>query len=160
MQAEIRVREALPADNASIRDMLEACGLPAPAMAPEPASGYAVAESGDRLVGVAGVEIHGSHGLLRSVAILPAWRGLSVGRRLVRDRLAWARASGLADVFLLTTDAAGYFERLGFKRVGRDRVPPEVRASEEFARLCPSSATAMMMEALLYPGERSRERPG
>jgi N-acetylglutamate synthase-like GNAT family acetyltransferase len=65
----------------------------------------------------------------------------------------------LADVFLLTTDAAGYLERLGFRSVERDAVPDQVRASDEFVRLCPKSATAMRMQASQHieekPGEHS-----
>jgi amino-acid N-acetyltransferase len=104
------------------------------------------------LVGVAGVEIHGREGLLRSVAVGPAWRGRAVGARLVRERLAWARAARLARIYLLTIDAAGYFERLGFIRVDQDAVPDEIKACPEFTSLCPNSAIVMMMRLEQDPG--------
>ena len=135
-------------DSPQVSALLAACGLPTSGVEERFPEAYAVAVAGEGLVAVAGVEVHGGHGLLRSVAVLPAWRGRSVGRGLVRDRLAWAETAGLPDVYLLTTDAEGYFERLGFTRVDRATVPVEVKASGEFASLCPESATVMVKRLL------------
>ena len=145
MEARFRIRKALDADWPSVSGLLAACGLPTSGIEQHLAEGYIVAADGDRPIGVAGIETHGGSGLLRSVAVLPVWRGRSVGRQLVRDRLAWAQEAGLTDVYLLTTDAAGYFEQLGFSRVDRDAVPDGIRTSDEFASLCPKSATVMAL---------------
>lgn len=146
MKAGIRIRKAEDTDRPQVCGLIAACGLPTAGAQEHLARGYALAERGQRLVGVAGIEIHGEYGLLRSLAVAPEWRGGSIGRDLVRDRLAWARAAGLRNIFLLTTKAAGYFERLGFKRVDRDAVPHEIKASHEFASLCPKTAIVMMSE--------------
>ncbi|MHB0886051.1 MAG: GNAT family N-acetyltransferase [Bacillota bacterium] len=105
---------------------------------------YAVATAADgRVIGVAGVEVHGDDGLLRSVATDAAWRGLGIGDTLVRDRLAWARGCGLKAVWLLTQTAADYFPRFGFSPADRASAPAALQKSEEFACACPRSAVAM-----------------
>ena len=63
----------------------------------------------------------------------------------MQDRLARARGLGLGSVWLLTTTAAGFFDQLGFARVERGSVPPELQASPEFATVCPGSAVCMRL---------------
>ncbi len=88
---------------------------------------------------------YGAFGLLRSVAVVPALRGGGVGRALVADRLAAARAMGLAAVYLLTTTAADYFRRLGFAPAPREEAPHNLAASPEFSGACPTSAKCMVL---------------
>ncbi|HEX2189316.1 MAG TPA: arsenic resistance N-acetyltransferase ArsN2 [Longimicrobiaceae bacterium] len=142
----VALRDARPVDLPRTLALLEAAGLPREGVAERFGAGYCVAETDGRLVGVAGVEEHGTDALLRSVAVAPRARGSGVGAALVRDRLARAAERGAASVFLLTTTAAGFFPRLGFRRVERAEVPAEVRASEEFAALCPAGAVVMRID--------------
>lgn len=107
---------------------------------------YVVAVSGNgELIGVAGVEVHGAHGLFRSAAVRADWRGQGVGEALTEDRIAWARAAGLEALFLLTQTAEGYWPRFGFQVTGRGGAPAALRASSEWAGACPASATAMRL---------------
>ena len=46
-------------------------------------------------------------------------------------------------VFLLTTSAQTLFEKLGYAAVDRARVPAAIRATTQFASLCPDSAAVM-----------------
>ena len=156
MTTESHIRQALAADSQQTGELLAACGLPTSGVEDYFPGGYAVAVADESvagqsmtsgtIVGVAGIEVHGRYGLLRSVAVLPVWRHQSMGRRLVENRLAWAATTGLADVYLLTTGAEGYFGRLGFVRVERGAVPDEIKASAEFASVCPESATVMIKQ--------------
>jgi N-acetylglutamate synthase-like GNAT family acetyltransferase/SAM-dependent methyltransferase len=107
--------------------------------------GYAIAERDGALVGLAGLEVHGRWGLLRSVAVSPHAQKGGLGAALVRDRLAWAEARGLAGVYLLTTTAPDYFRRLGFEAVERSAAPAEIQASVEFSSACPATAVVMVM---------------
>jgi N-acetylglutamate synthase-like GNAT family acetyltransferase len=84
-------------------------------------------------------------GLLRSVAVAGDERGRGTGARLVERALSNALGRGLHTVTLLTTTAADYFPRFGFREVGRDDVPSSVRASDEFRSVCPSTATVMIV---------------
>lgn len=107
---------------------------------------YAVLENAEGVVGVAGVEVYGDLGLLRSVAVTPRLHGTGLGGRLVEDRTAWARRRGLRALYLLTEGAGGFFARHGFREVERSRVAPEIRETQEFSRFCPESATVMALE--------------
>lgn len=117
------------------------CGNPT-ALADQFGPNYVVEDG----AGVAGIEKHGRYGLLRSVAVAPGARGKGVAQRLVRDRLEWAASEGLVAVYLLTTTAEAYFVKLGFERVAREDVPAEIRASREFASMCPASSVVMRRE--------------
>jgi amino-acid N-acetyltransferase len=97
------------------------------------------------LVGAAGLEPLGTLGLLRSVAVASAYRGQYIGQTLVDGLLHAARHNGLTHLYLLTTTADSYFERLGFERVSRDNVPDEVQQTSQFSSLCPSSAVVMRL---------------
>jgi amino-acid N-acetyltransferase len=97
---------------------------------------------GDR-VGGGGVEPHGTDGLLRSVVVERAARGRGIGGALCEALAGVARAEGVATLYLLTTDAAGFFGGHGFERVERDAVPEAIRGTTQFDDLCPASATVM-----------------
>jgi amino-acid N-acetyltransferase len=107
---------------------------------------FVVAEWGGRLVGVAGLEIHGRDGVLRSVAVHPSARGVGLGSRLTESVVESARVAGLRRLYLLTTTADSWFPRHGFRRIPRRAASPEVRASVEFREACPASALAMVRE--------------
>ena len=47
-------------------------------------------------------------------------------------------------IYLLTISGAAFFERLGYAACDRADVPPAVRASQQFAVLCPASAAVMV----------------
>jgi amino-acid N-acetyltransferase len=97
------------------------------------------------VVGVAALETHQHVGLLRSVAVAISERGRGTGIALVGDRLTWARAKGIREIYLLTTTAASLFARFGFKETSRESAPTILLNSPEFAALCPSSATCMSL---------------
>jgi len=137
------IRPARAADHDEVEALLRRAELPPDGLDEQFGDAYAVAEAEGRIVGAAGMEVHGDAGLLRSVAVDAAWRGRGLGEALTRERLAWAEARGLADVYLLTNTAAGYFPRLGFTSVARERVPEAVRGSLQFSSICPSSAAVM-----------------
>lgn len=94
-------------------------------------------------VGVCGLEITGETGLLRSLVVAPAWRSRNIASRLVAATEAHARALGLTQLHLLTEHADRVFERLGYVRVDRDVASPALRATRQFAALCPASAVLM-----------------
>jgi len=77
--------------------------------------------------------------------------------RDLRRLLDLAGGLGAGEAWLLTTTAADFFAALGFSRVPRDAAPPAVRATEQFARLCPESAVLMRLRlAMLAPPRITR----
>jgi len=105
------------------------------------------------LAGCAAVERHGSTALLRSVAVAEQERNTGLGQVMVSQMLERIRAEGMESVVLLTTTAADFFRRFGFRVINRDDAPAAVQESVEFQGACPASATVMHMDI------RARELP-
>jgi N-acetylglutamate synthase-like GNAT family acetyltransferase len=136
------VRPARSDDLPAVERLLTDAHLPLDGVA-EALPTFFVAEAGGALVGVAGLEVCCDNALLRSVAVEPAWRSHDVGRALV-TRVIWeAESRGIHALYLLTTTAERYFPSFGFRRIARDEVPADVRATAEFRSACPASATVM-----------------
>lgn len=108
---------------------------------------FVVREDDGRVVGVAGLEVHGGDGLLRSVAVDPTYRGQSLGAKLVAAAMERAALLRLRDVYLLTTTADRWFARHGFAACPRDGAPPAIAASWEFRTGCPATAVFMKRSA-------------
>lgn len=157
------LRRAEPGDRDRILRLLLDCELPGDGVEDHLGTGFVVAEHGSSIIGVAGLEQHGPHGLLRSVAVDPAWRARAVGKALTENRLDWAERAGLKSVYLLTLGAERFFARFGFKRVSRDLAPPTIAASPEFHSLCPATAVLMARECgdreLTSSADRLQARP-
>ena len=112
----------------------------------EALSRFVVMDDADGVVGVAGLEVHGADGVLRSVAVSPTRRGLGMGRSLTETVIRAARAAGLRRLYLLTTTAEEWFPRFGFRPIPRAEASAEVRRSVEFTEVCPDSAQAMVLD--------------
>ena len=135
------VEPAQTADAAEIRALLRSCSLPVEDISE--VSGFLVARTGGALVGTIGLERSGDAALLRSLAVRPEARGKGVARSLCESLLSEARGSGVTNVYLLTTDAQGFFRKLGFAEAPRESAPESVRQTAQFRTLCPASATLM-----------------
>jgi len=144
--SDFEIRTASAGDRDEVEGLLRRTDLPPDGLDEQFGEPYSVAVSDGRIVGAAGVEVYGNSGLLRSVAVDPAWQGRGVGAALTRERLRWAEDRGLDAVYLLTNTAAGYFPKLGFEPVPRDEVPEGVRTSLQFASVCPSTASVMVLK--------------
>jgi N-acetylglutamate synthase-like GNAT family acetyltransferase len=95
-------------------------------------------------VGFGGLEIHGSDALLRSLVILPPLRDIGLGRAIVEVLETEAAARQCRAVYLLTDAQATFFSRLGYTPCAREEVPDAIRASRQFASLCPANAAVMV----------------
>ena len=136
------LRPAQAADGGAIAQLLVEAELITDAL-PDWIDRFWVAEHGNVLVGVAGIELYRDGCLLRSVAVRPEWRGTGLGRALVERALESARSAGARQAYLLTLTAETWFPRLGFRVIAREDVPESVRASAEFQGACPASAVVM-----------------
>lgn len=143
-----RLRPARSTDLGWITAILAVDGLPADGIAGNLPTWYVAAETEAGVpVGVAGLEVWESVGLIRSVIVAPEVRGRGIGVALMRDRLAWARHQGLTEVYLLTisADAERFWERQGFRRLARAGLPASLHASAELRGACPDTAVTMML---------------
>lgn len=142
------MRPGTPADAPAIEALLRSAELPfegVPALLDGRGGGFVVMEAPDALLACAAIEVHGRRGLLRSVAVREDLRGRGVGEALVLERIRQARSLGLETVHLLTTTAASWFPRFGFREIPRDDVPAEIRATWEFSVHCPESAKVLAL---------------
>lgn len=103
-------------------------------------------ENGEMLVGCAGLEIHGSAGLLRSVAIDEKYRSEGIGAKLIEGIIELAQHKDLTSVSLLTETAQDYFPKFGFISVPRSELPVSLWESAEFKGACPDTAVAMTLK--------------
>ncbi|HWZ58670.1 MAG TPA: arsenic resistance N-acetyltransferase ArsN2 [Gemmatimonadaceae bacterium] len=138
------LRAATIADLPVIERVLTDAGLPLAGVA-DAIPTFVVAEDHGALVGVAGLEPCRDHGLLRSVAVVPAWQHHGLAQALVTRVISDAQARGLHAIYLLTTTAARYFPKFGFRETTRETVPADVAATEEFISACPASAIVMVL---------------
>ena len=138
------LRQATADDWPGIRALLTNNGLPVDDLGPDRLDGFLVAEDGDVLAGLIGLQVFGTTGLLRSLVVAEAARRAGLGGKLVGALESAAETAGIRELWLLTIDADGFFERQGFEIVERTVAPDSIRGTEEFSGLCPESAFLMM----------------
>ena len=94
--------------------------------------------------GIVGLELYGSCGLVRSLAVTPGCRGRGIGEALLGFAERVAAASGVAELYLLTTTANRYFSKHGYSMVDRVAAPEPIARTPQFSALCPSSSAFMV----------------
>lgn len=139
----VTIEHAQPEDLPAILALLAQHELPPDGLA-EHLSQTLVARAGDQVIGSAALEVYGSEALLRSMAVAADRRGLGLGGQLTTAALDLARASGVREVYLLTTTAAGFFPRFGFAPVERAAVASAIHQSLEWTSACPASAQVLV----------------
>ncbi|WER50286.1 GNAT family N-acetyltransferase [Cupriavidus sp. WKF15] len=145
MLTDVVVRSALRSDWHHIAALLEQCGLPT-SDTYELIEDFQVAIYEDRIVGCAAAEYRGSHVLIRSVAVEPAYRENGIATRPVEILLMRARGTEAHDAYIFSTVAPAYFARWGFSLVATEEVPHEVKLLPAVQRAALTSALCMRCE--------------
>jgi amino-acid N-acetyltransferase len=122
---------------------LNKAGLPADDVSEPGVHFWRFSFADDIPAGFGALEPHGADALLRSVAVLPPLRGRGFGQAIVRALEAEAIMFKCDALYLLTTNAQPFFEKLGYAAVERGAVPSAIRATAQFASLCPDTAAVM-----------------
>jgi amino-acid N-acetyltransferase len=135
----IRPRPALAAAKA----LLEAAQLPTSDLTDAHCDHFFYAGPESAPTGLVGLELFGDVALLRSLVVSPEARSSGVGSELVQFAETHAHSLGVSSVYLLTTTAEDFFLRRGYSKAERERAPPAIRTSREFAGLCPASSAFM-----------------
>lgn len=128
---------------ASVNRLLSETGLPNADLSEDSMRHFLGLGSPELPEGIVGLEPHGPVALLRSLVVAKGRRGSGLGRALVAAAERHARHLRVREVYLLTTNAQEFFERLGYERVEREGAPESIRATTEFSSVCPSSAVLM-----------------
>ncbi|HLP05028.1 MAG TPA: arsenic resistance N-acetyltransferase ArsN2 [Paludibacter sp.] len=131
-------------DAAAIEELLRVNNLPYADL--DGTAIFHVAQSGGKVLGCVAVETYGGSGLLRSLAVGADSRGKGIGLQLVDIAEENARGNGLESLYLLTTTAAAFFQKLGWEIIERASVPDGIARSSEFASVCPTTAVCMFKD--------------
>jgi len=123
--------------------LLMTCNLPTQDLTDDHFEHFFGCGKAESPAGVVGVELHGSAGLLRSLAVAESARGAGLGKRLIQEAERYAAQQGVQDLFLLTNSAAELFMSLGYTAIPRHAAPASIQATNEFSSICPASATLM-----------------
>ena len=94
-------------------------------------------------VGYGGVEFYGKDALLRSIAVPTEAQKHGHGSAITRLLLRYADIQGAEAGYLLTTDAAPFFSKLGFRPVEGAAVPDAILSTPQASGLCPSTASVL-----------------
>lgn len=132
-------------DLMAIRALLESAGLPTSDLTSARPEFVAIRDGG-ALVAAGALQRFGPSALLRSVVVSAERRGAGFGHGIVRALEGAAREAKIERLILLTQTAAPFFARHGYRVIDRNDAPADVKGSEEFRSLCPSSATCMVKD--------------
>lgn len=123
--------------------LLASAGLPTEDLSERHCEHFFYTGEADAPTGLVGLEIVGDVALLRSLVVGAENRGLGAGAALVSHAEQAARDAGASSIYLLTTTAEDFFAKRGYRRTPRDSAPPAIRATREFAGICPASSAFM-----------------
>jgi len=137
------IRGITPAEIPKLCELLRSASLPVDDISDLPQLRFWAAEQRGEIVGVVGLECIGQSAMLRSLAVVPAFRSQGLGRHLVEHVERHARDAGYRLLALLTTSAERFFHGLGYSSINRASVPEDVKQTAQFRSLCPSSAVCM-----------------
>jgi len=146
----------LSGSDPALRDALLCESLPTDDLTEDGRAFFAGLNDAGDIVGFCGFETCGSDVLLRSLVVLPAFRGQGHGKALAA--MAVSHTPPHADVYLATTSAAPFFTTLGFEPINRDDLPLAVLATRQLSGLCPASATVMKLARCGSEQRRSHDR--
>ena len=142
------IREAQDLDRQAVKVLLDQHQLPSQDL-PTSLENFLVAMEEEQIIGTVGLELYGPFALVRSLAVKPDLQRKGLGKTLYRATEHLARQKGVAQLYLLTTTAADFFQQQGFQHVERIAVPEPIRQSGQFAGICPSSATVLLKSLIL-----------
>lgn len=137
------IGEPIAGDAPDLRAALEAAQLPADDLTEPGRCFFRFTENGN-VLGFGGFEPHGHSVLLRSIVVLPPARGMGRGLEITGFLIQRAAETGAREAYLLTTDAAPFFERAGLRPVAREAASADILATRQAASLCPSTAALLV----------------
>jgi len=156
MSEPIMIRGRPP--KSTVVALLHSQGLPVSDITDEHLEHFFFIGSDGSPTGLVGVEMYGTEALLRSLVVAETARTQGIGSALVQHAEECASSRRVGTMYLLTTTAEKFFERLGYERFDRLQAPPSIERTREFASLCPASS-AFMIKRLQPETDRARPDP-
>lgn len=138
----MKYRTAEKKDLAEIKEILKQSNLPTEDCDSH-VDNFIVAEQERKIIGTGGIEIYGALGLVRSIVVIPEYRGKGISREILTILESRAYDRGVNILYLLTETAEEYFKNLGFSVKNRLETPEAIVNTKQFSNLCPSTAKVM-----------------
>ncbi len=138
----MQYRTAKKKDLTDIKKILKQSNLPTKDCDSH-ADNFIVVEQEGEIIAAGGLEIYGALGLVRSIVVIPEYRGKGISRKILTILEDRAYDRGVNTLYLLTETAEKYFKNLGFSVKKRSETPEAIVKTKQFSDLCPSSATIM-----------------
>ncbi len=142
-QSNLKIRPAILGDQKFIHTLLSSFKLPLDGL--EGTKLWVLQSGNGGILGVAGLEVYGGQGLLRSVAVVNSRHSQGYGTEIVNHVIGEAKKMDIKDLFLLTTTAPEFFKKFGFKQESREKVGGGIADSVEFQSACPKTAVLMRL---------------
>ena len=105
---------------------------------------FLVKNKQNETVGTAAYERYEDVALLRSIAVIDAFKNKGLGKIIVEKIEQFAENKGITHFYLLTTTANLFFQKQNYYLCDRKDVPEAVLKSTEFSSVCPSSAICLI----------------
>lgn len=139
----LKIRRAEIEDQQRLKELLSTFKLP---IAGLENTKMWILEDKENMIGTAGLEMWGKQGLLRSIAVSKNMHNRGCGTFLVNHIIKEAKKGGVEELFLLTTTAPAFFQKIGFKEIDRKHVMgSNITRSAEFKGACPKTAILMRL---------------
>jgi arsenate reductase len=135
--------ERAMANDPDLLSTVRTAGLPADDLNEPGRTFFAYRTPAGDLIGFGGYEALGENALLRSIVVLPERRAKAHGRNLVALLQRRAFDEGARRAWVLTSSAAPFFEKIGFKPAARDNAPAAILATSQATSLCPADAALL-----------------
>ena len=153
----MKIEQAKSDQYPAIQKLLKICDLPSADIG-QPNQVFYVHGQNNNILGVCGIELYDGQALLRSLAVHPDKRGTGLGSKLLEYTIQKAEQQyGVELFYLLTTTAAAYFKKKGWKELLRESAPAAIKASQEFSSICPESAVCLTFQAAGSKAELARD---
>ncbi len=147
------IRKLKSTDIQTVCKILESYDLPTKDLRNLDLECFWVAEEKSQLIGVIGIELYDHIGLVRSLAVEKQFQGNGIGRKLYEALEKNAVDKEILRLYLLTTTAQVYFEKLGYEAIQRDIAPLPIQHTTQFSSLCPKTAVLMQKSLSLTEGK-------
>jgi len=129
----VLIREAEASERQAIVELLDCCGLPSDIIA-NPSSLFHVALLNEQVVGCACAEQYGETIVVRSVGVLPEFRGHHIATKLIGSVLTRARAQCCTKAVLITAGRFGLPGHYDIPLVELESMPEALSLSDTFLR--------------------------
>ena len=118
----IEIRTAVPGEKEAVEAVIRSCDLSVDGIL-APGTLYLVGCVDAEIIGAIGLEGYGGPAcLLRSLAVLPKYRRHGVGGKLMNSAHDAARIAGASVIYLFSTGAGAYYQRIGYCEAPVDEV--------------------------------------